>query len=372
MSWRNKPTKGTHAERDDRPSGAGWAMLDVLIGLIMLALLYMGVQWVWQYWGSGLDVITSTHRIEQAAGWESAKTAADDGKTPRIAESKTGEPPAEARPAHGGMIGYLRIPRLGADWSALIQEGTDQAILDRMGVGHYESSPMPGQLGATAYAGHRNPPSLWDLDHVKAGDAVVVETRDHWYVYKVTHMQLVGATDVQVLEPEEGRRTLVLTTCDPKYATANGRYNRLVAFADFQYWADKADGTVAELLTNDTEAKPNAAAVIADVGERVSRVTKDMPVTPFLALVGLGSWLVLDLGAWLVWRERSWQRMLRKGWWCRANPMVVLWRIQAGPLFLRIPLCLLMWMGLVFACFAWTCPWFAETFPLFAAPHPTV
>lgn len=74
-----------------------------------------------------------------------------------------------------------------------------------------------------------------NTDFVRAGDAVVVETRNYWYMYKVTHMQVVSETDVQVLEPEEGRHTLVLTTCDLKCMTANGRYNRLVAFADFEY-----------------------------------------------------------------------------------------------------------------------------------------
>lgn len=369
MTGRNQRGRGSHVRGADRGSSG---VLDVLIGLIALGLLFMGVQFVWQYWGSGLDVIASTHRVEHDAGWDSSAAGGSSSSDGRVARAKSGEPVVEERPGHDGVVGYLHIPRLGSDWSKLIQEGTDPATLDMMGLGHYESSPMPGGLGAAAFAGHRNPMSLWNLDLVEAGDAVVVQTRDHWYVYRVTGMRIVGESDVSVLEPEEGRRTLVLTTCDPKYATADGHYNRLVAFADFVYWADTADGTVAELLGDDAGARPDAAALVARVGERVSRVTHDAPVTPFLAAVCLGAWLALDLVFWLAWRDRSLARLARRGFWSRWNPLVVLWRIQAGPFPLRVPLCVLMWMGVVFACFAWVCPWFAETFPAFAAPHPMV
>ena len=358
------------AHRVGRRIGVGERLLDALIGITVLALIAVGIQWTWQYWGQNLDTISTTRRIERAQGWDggAAGTAASDT---RIAQPRYSEPPSEAAPAYAGVIGHMMIPRLGSDWDRIIQEGTGTDVLDNLGVGHYQQSVMPGSLGVTAYAGHRPPASLWLLDTVKPGDAVVIRTRDYWYVYRIqTTPRIVDSTDWSVLDPVEGQRTLVLTTCDPKWVGGDAA-NRLVATATFDYWARVADGTVRELTGPKTEAK-GPQAVVSTVSSTVSTVTHDAPVTPFLAAVAFGAWLLLDAAFWLLDRRCALRRLSHEGWWSRWNPMVMLWRIQAGVLPIRIILYALMWLAAVCACWAWVCPWAAETIPWLATPHPTM
>ena len=93
-------------------------------------------------------------------------------------------------PMAGEGIARLRIPALGPDYAFTVLEGTDQDTL-AVGPGHYVGTAMPGQPGNFALAGHRvgkGAPFL-DLDLLESCDALVVETRDTWLVYRVLPMR---------------------------------------------------------------------------------------------------------------------------------------------------------------------------------------
>jgi sortase A len=101
----------------------------------------------------------------------------------------------------GTGIANLYIPRLGDDYHFAIVQGTDDASLDK-GPGHYTNTALPGQKGNFSVAGHRvgkGEPFL-NLDQLQAGDAVVVETKDTWYIYRVfgdaatNNLSVTGAT----------------------------------------------------------------------------------------------------------------------------------------------------------------------------------
>ncbi len=148
-----------------------------------------------------------------------------------------------AKLATGVGIANLYIPRLGRDFARTIVEGTSDADLAK-GPGHYESTALPGQLGNFAVAGHRvgkGEPFL-NLDQLRAGDAVIVETESHWYVYRVKGAngditaadsdgipgrEIVAPGDATVLlavpdhldtRPDEALMTM--TTCHPKFTAA--------------------------------------------------------------------------------------------------------------------------------------------------------
>jgi sortase A len=147
----------------------------------------------------------------------------------------------------GTGFANLYIPRLGKDFAFPIVEGTDESDLES-GVGHYPGTAIPGQLGNFAVAGHRvgkGEPFL-NLDHLRPGDPVVVQTARHWYVYRVLGnvasgdlgsrdpqgvpgREIVSPEAVQVVDPvpdDPGgtptRALMTMTTCHPKY-TANSR-----------------------------------------------------------------------------------------------------------------------------------------------------
>ena len=149
----------------------------------------------------------------------------------------------EVEPPVGRPMAVLHIPRLGSDFERVVVEGTGQEELEQ-GPGHYVGSALPGQQGNVALAGHRvgkGSPFL-DLDTMRPGDPIVVETATRWYVYRVLGdpatgdfttdpsgipgQEVVDPTGLQVISPTPGAAPtdppsgayLTITTCNPKYS----------------------------------------------------------------------------------------------------------------------------------------------------------
>lgn len=144
----------------------------------------------------------------------------------------------------GDGIAFIRIPAFGADYVRVVVEGTNANELSE-GPGHYVGSAMPGELGNFALAGHRvsqGSPFL-DLDKLMPGDAVVIETADTWFTYRVlgdpatgnfgadpsgiSGLEIVSPAAVEVINPIPGSTDagaapteayLTLTTCNPKFS----------------------------------------------------------------------------------------------------------------------------------------------------------
>jgi sortase (surface protein transpeptidase) len=101
--------------------------------------------------------------------------------------------PAQRVPKYDTVVGEgfakLRIPVLGADYVFTIVEGTDPDDL-YVGPGHYAETQLPGEPGNFAVAGHRvsKGSPFNDLGLLNSCDAIVVETQDDWFVYRVLPM----------------------------------------------------------------------------------------------------------------------------------------------------------------------------------------
>jgi sortase A len=147
-----------------------------------------------------------------------------------------------AAPAVGNGVAFIRIPRLGDDYRRAVVEGTGQDELAQ-GPGHYVGTALPGQPGNVGIAGHRvgkGSPFL-DLDRLRPGDPIVIETRDDWFVYRVLgdpatgdfHTDPSGVPGREIVDPsdvaviaatpdaagsEPTGSYLTLTTCNPKYS----------------------------------------------------------------------------------------------------------------------------------------------------------
>ncbi|PPK68863.1 class E sortase [Actinokineospora auranticolor] len=88
--------------------------------------------------------------------------------------------------ADGQGMAKLYIPALGEDYHFTVVEGTSTADLE-IGPGHYKKSALPGEPGNFAVAGHRvgKGAPFNDLDLLQACDAIVVETKTGWFVYRM-------------------------------------------------------------------------------------------------------------------------------------------------------------------------------------------
>jgi sortase A len=124
----------------------------------------------------------------------------------------------------GSVLTRLRIPKKGINLDVLVVEGTNAPAL-RAGAGHYVGTPLPGQVGNVAIAGHRTTfgRPFNRLDEMKPGDKVILETPFKIFHYVVVpgfdghpNPWVVSPTQSSVLANTPGRSMLTLTTCHPK------------------------------------------------------------------------------------------------------------------------------------------------------------
>ena len=69
----------------------------------------------------------------------------------------------------------IQIPKIGVD--KIFVEGTGREDLKK-GPGHYPGTPLPGEIGNAAIAGHRTTygQPFYDLDKLAPGDEIITQT----------------------------------------------------------------------------------------------------------------------------------------------------------------------------------------------------
>jgi sortase A len=129
------------------------------------------------------------------------------------------------KPLKGDAIGKITIPRIKL--SKYVVEGTDTASL-RKGPGHYPSTPLPGQRGTVAIAGHRTTygAPFRHVDSLRRHDRIVVDMPYGRFIYRVQRLKIVDDQDLSVLRKKSYNR-LVLSACHPLYSAAQ----RIIVFA---------------------------------------------------------------------------------------------------------------------------------------------
>jgi sortase A len=288
---------GRHLPQVLRGAGraAGRALLAT--GVVVLLFTAFGL------WGTG---IFEAHSQSVLRG-ELAKTlpAGATGRAARIAarpapaQAAPGPPavaPSVAPPAAGQPIGTIQIPSIGLDQVVVEGVGTDQLEL---GPGHYPGTPLPGERGNVAIAGHRTTYAhpFYDLDQVTPGRTIVLTTAQGIFVYTADAQQVVQPTDVAVVGASP-RAVLTLTTCNPRYSAAT----RLVVTATL----------TSSLLFPATlfpATAPKGTGGRADDGRASAGRTAGRPRSAWAAAVGLGVATVAIAVA--VWRLA---RRARRRW----------------------------------------------------------
>lgn len=195
---------------------------------VLLLLAGLGVlAWAgWQFYGTNLTsrkaAQDSTAALKQQWSAPSASASAKPGK----------QLPGEA-------VALLRIPDLGADYEWPIRVGTDEQTLAK-GVGWYDDTAAPGEVGNFAVAAHRvtHGEPFRHLLELRKGALVVVETREAIHTYQLdTSPAELTVADVDggwVLDPVPGKpgeeptkAIMTLTTCQDLFHSPD----RSVAFA---------------------------------------------------------------------------------------------------------------------------------------------
>ena len=129
------------------------------------------------------------------------------------------------KPLEGDAIARIEIPAI--DTAEYVVEGTDTATL-RKGPGHYPETPLPGDPGTTAIAGHRTTygAPFRRIDQLKRGQRITLDMPDGRFIYRVERTKIVDDSDLTVLD-HVGYGRLVLSACHPLYSAAQ----RVIVFA---------------------------------------------------------------------------------------------------------------------------------------------
>lgn len=189
----------------------------------------------WVIWGTNLETAREQERLslefENLPPFEFEK-------------GEAGTPPKRYAPEAGEPIFRLLIPKLDLNDGKgyIVVEGVDVESL-KLGPGHYPTcgpgfakplctdfpAAWPGTKGRVILSGHRTTykaPFL-DLDKLRNGDSIIVETRWGRFTYEVYDTRIVAPTDPAIIVQKDNVRELVLTTCNPKFSAAQ----RLILFA---------------------------------------------------------------------------------------------------------------------------------------------
>lgn len=208
----------------------------IAMGLLLFAFI------AYQLWGTGIQTARAQQSLSNELRAQFATTTTvtttttapppstpdslpSSGPLPTTTTSTTTLPPfpLSSRVELGAPMARLEIPAIHVDY--IVVEGVRVVDLQR-GPGHFPESRQPGQLGNVAIACHRTTygAPCYDLDHLRAGDKILLTTTAGTYVYGVTDSEVVSPRSYSQVVPsrDNSSATLALTTCTP-IGTANKR-----------------------------------------------------------------------------------------------------------------------------------------------------
>ena len=252
----------------------------VLIAAGVVVLLFV----VYQLWGTGLREAQAQSSLTDAF----AETL-DAAGAPGAPDEPVDAPLA---PPEGEAVAMIRIPKIEVEKAVV--EGVGVEDLQK-GPGHYPGTPLPGQPGNAAIAGHRTTygAPFFSLDELEIGDEILVRTLQGEFRYEVDRTSVVLPSQVEVLDATEEAR-LTLTTCNPRFSAAE----RLI---------------VSAVLTDPPAPAPPPGAVPPPTGELASETELEGA-----ALAGDPSarlpaalWGALAAAVWLAttFVARRWRRL---------------------------------------------------------------
>jgi sortase A len=174
-----------------------------LIGTGVIILLFVA----YELWGTGLFEHRSQERLRRAAPAPPSCGAGSAITNP--------EPPPTP---DGEAVAIIKICKIGVE-KAVVNGVGDEDL--KKAPGHYPETPLPGQPGNAAIAGHRTTygAPFFRLDEMAIGDPILVSTAQGRFRYEVSEKTVVGPDRVQVLDNTPDNR-LTLTTCDPRFSAA--------------------------------------------------------------------------------------------------------------------------------------------------------
>lgn len=256
----------------------------------VLLLLFVA----FQLWGTGVQ--TSRAQDDLRGTFEEQLAEVD---APPVAPDGTA-PPATAPadlpiPEKGQPVGRITIPDIGSDF--FIVEGVELKWLED-GPGHFPETPLPGQPGNSAIAGHRVTylAPFNRIDELAPGAQIVVQTLQGTFYYEVLPQAgpegeppkghyIINPYQREILD-DKGDNRITLMACHPKYSARQ----RIVVEA--------------RLVSPPAPPTPRPPASVAPPDDLLGGDDGARMPAVLFSLAALGLWF----GVWLVGhRYRKWK-----------------------------------------------------------------
>ena len=244
---------GSRGRRRRRPGRSRGQLVIQTIGELLITLgLLLVLYVVWELWWTNID---ADRKQDQAV----VNLFEDFDGPVAPAPETVADGPDYGEPAvlpaieeEGRTFAVVYIPRFGDTYSRPVTSGVGTAVLDSLGLGHYPSTAMPGEVGNFAVAGHRQTHGqVLDAIHTLVpGDKIYVQTKDGYYTYVYRNNQIVLPDRVDVIAPVPTQPTavpterfLTLTSCNPRF----GAQERIIAYAVMDSWQPLSAGPPADI-----------------------------------------------------------------------------------------------------------------------------
>jgi sortase A len=285
--------------------------------LVVAGLLILGFV-AFQLWGTGIEESRGQEELgeEFAASLpgdpDGEASPVPDSTDPddlaaELAEVDTATAPAIPPPPEGEPVGIIQIPKI--DVSRFVVQGTSRQDLKK-GPGRYVGTPLPGQAGNAAIAGHRTTygAPFNRIDELVPGDTITFSSPQGQFDYEViaapgSQTQAWYAVDpsqTQVLN-DMGDNRITLTACHPKYSARE----RIIVHAVLSSGADTAPAS---------PPAADAPSVEEEFDEGLGSAPEELPIAIAWG-VAAG---VVALAAWWI------SRKARNGWaaWLVGAPII--------------------------------------------------
>jgi sortase A len=262
-----------------------------LVTLGLLILLFV----TYELWGTGIFTARAQASLKDkfekqlednpvvtAPTTRTSPTSSVKPSTPTTLDPRWQVAPPEDEP-----IGRIDIPKINVDW--VFVEGVQLTDLDD-GPGHYPGTPLPGQIGNAAIAGHRTTHGapFYRINELRKGDRITITTHAGKFVYAVTRDPFpVQPTDYYVVSNSPGPM-LTLTSCHPRYSAAE----RLIVKARLLP-AVSTKPVAPPKSINGKPVKPPPKAQLATALEgQANSVVPSIAWGIVVAIIGVAWWLV--------------------------------------------------------------------------------
>ncbi len=193
-------------------------VLDIIIVILIGLIIFLGYRFYEDYFKVKADEQASFNQaVEKFAPDNGEEITIDQETCSDKTINATKNAPQISTDDFGPneQIGYISAPTIGLEAALIMGDSSDDLhAAMNYGVSIDPAGSMPGNIGNTVIAGHREF-AFKALENVAEDTPVIININGNIYTYVVKHHEEIKDTDVDKVFFNDGKERIVLYTCYP-------------------------------------------------------------------------------------------------------------------------------------------------------------